>query len=99
MRPLLSLLAIAVLCTASRARADMDLPVEWFGPTLRVDLTDAPRGLFHATEAFGMKTGRTTLTYVLPRWIPGEHGPAGPIGDIVGIDFEVSGTRLPWTRD
>ena len=53
--------------------------------TLDVDLTDAPRGLFHAVETLPAAAG--PLTLVLPRWIPGEHGPTGPIGDLAGLSF------------
>ena len=66
--------------------------------SLHVDLSDAPRGLFHATETIGT-TGSGPLTLAFPRWIPGEHGPSGPIGDVVGLVFEANGRTLPWTRD
>jgi len=92
MRPLLLLVFLAF---ASAAHADaLALP----NATLHVDLTDAPRGLFHATETI-QTTGDGALTLVLPRWIPGEHGPAGPIGDLVGLTFEAGGRTLPWRRD
>ena len=45
--------------------------------TLSVDLTDAPRKILHATETIPVQPGPLTLVY--PEWIPGEHGPTGPI--------------------
>jgi predicted metalloprotease with PDZ domain len=66
--------------------------------TLAVDLTDAPRGVFHAVEQVPIERAGPR-TFVLPRWIPGEHGPVGPIGDVVGLVFESSSRALPWTRD
>lgn len=39
------------------------------------------------------------LTLVYPEWIPGEHGPTGPIGNFTGLTFTANGQSLPWTRD
>src|SRR4029077_17685840 len=36
---------------------------------------------------------------VYPKWIPGEHGPTGPITDLTGLQFFVNGQRLSWRRD
>lgn len=51
--------------------------------TLQVDLTQAPRKLVHATETLAVVPG--PLTLVFPKWIPGEHGPTGPIDDMAGF--------------
>ena len=48
---------------------------------LRVDATDAPRRLFHVHMTMPAKPGPMTLLY--PEWIPGEHGPTGPIVNLV----------------
>ncbi len=72
---------------------------------LNVDLTDAPRKLIHATETMPVTPGPLTLVY--PKWIPGEHGPTGPIEDMAGFIITAQGTngqacigddRL-WNRD
>ena len=34
-----------------------------------------------------------------PKWIPGEHGPTGPVVDLVGLRFSAGGQTLPWRRD
>ena len=34
-----------------------------------------------------------------PEWIPGEHGPTGPIDNLAGLVFETNGLKLPWKRD
>ncbi len=47
--------------------------------TLAVDATEAPRKIFHAKEAIPVTPGTATLYF--PKWIPGEHGPTGPIAD------------------
>src|SRR5579864_6525498 len=46
---------------------------------VRVDATDAPRRLFHVQMSMPAKAGAMTLLY--PEWIPGEHGPTGPIAN------------------
>ena len=64
---------------------------------LSVDASDATRRLFHAKLAFPVKPGPFTLLY--PQWIPGEHGPTGPIADIVGLKISAGGQTVPWKRD
>jgi predicted metalloprotease with PDZ domain len=44
-----------------------------------------------------VKPGVITLYY--PKWIPGEHGPDGPIADLAGLKFEGAGKTIPWKRD
>ena len=62
-----------------------------------VDATDAPRKIFHARMTIPAKPGSLTVYY--PKWIPGEHGPTGPIQDLAGVHFTVKGQELPWRRD
>ncbi len=64
---------------------------------LHVDLTDAPRNIYHATLSIPAKPGRMTL--VFPEWIPGNHRPSGPIADLIGIDVQVAGKPISWQRD
>jgi predicted metalloprotease with PDZ domain len=65
--------------------------------SLSVDATDAPRKIFHARLTIPAKPGSLTLYY--PKWIPGEHGPTGPIQDLAGLKFTANGKTLPWRRD
>ena len=65
--------------------------------SLFVDATDAPRKIFHARMTIPAKPGSLTLYY--PKWIPGEHGPTGPIQDLAGLNFTADGKTLPWRRD
>ena len=70
------------------------------GITLNVDLTDAPRKILHATETLTAAPGPLTLVY--PKWIPGEHGPTGPIDDMAGLLITCTGaanTPIKWQRD
>ncbi len=65
--------------------------------TLSVDATQAPRKIFHAVMTIPAKPGTLTLYY--PKWIPGEHGPTGPIQDLAGLKFTANGKTLSWRRD
>ena len=64
---------------------------------LAVDASDAPRRIFHVAEKIPVKAGKVTLVY--PKWIPGEHGPTGPITDLVGLKISAGGRAVPWRRD
>src|SRR5260370_2114062 len=64
---------------------------------LQVDASHAPEKILHATEQIPVAPG--SLTLVFPKWIPGEHGPTGPIVDLTGLQFSAKGQRLTWRRD
>src|SRR5215831_8106625 len=64
---------------------------------LDVDLREAPRRLIHAHLVLPVKPGQLTLLY--PKWIPGEHGPTGPIRDFVNLRFTAGGRPVDWQRD
>src|SRR5262249_28234927 len=59
---------------------------------LLADLTDAPRKLVHAHLIIPASAGPLTLVY--PKWIPGEHGPTGPIVDAAGLRISANGQEL-----
>jgi predicted metalloprotease with PDZ domain len=65
--------------------------------TLSVDLTDAPRKILHASEVIPVAPGSLTLVY--PKWIPGEHGPTGPIENMAGFFITANGQPIKWERD
>ncbi len=64
---------------------------------VNVDATDAPRRIFHVRLTVPAKQGPMTLLY--PEWIPGEHGPTGPVVDLVGLRITGNGQAIPWKRD
>ena len=64
---------------------------------ITVDLSDAPRKMLHAELKIPVEPGPLTLVY--PQWIPGEHGPTGPIDNLAGIVFKANGQTIPWRRD
>jgi predicted metalloprotease with PDZ domain len=64
---------------------------------LHVDLTDAPRNIYHAHLQFPVHAGGMAL--VFPKWIPGNHRPSGPITALTGIRMEAGGHAVAWQRD
>jgi predicted metalloprotease with PDZ domain len=64
---------------------------------LNVDGTDNAQKLLRIHESIPVSSGPLTLYY--PKWIPGEHGPDGPIDNVAGLKFEAGGKVIPWTRD
>jgi predicted metalloprotease with PDZ domain len=64
---------------------------------ISVDASEAPRKILHATLEIPVTPGALTLYY--PQWIPGEHGPTGPINELAGLKFTGNGQPLQWRRD
>ncbi|MFZ0639172.1 MAG: hypothetical protein WA020_03550 [Candidatus Acidiferrales bacterium] len=64
---------------------------------LTVDATQVPLGLVKTHMVMPVQPGPLTLYY--PKWIPGEHGPDGPISNVAGLYFHADGKLIPWQRD
>jgi len=64
---------------------------------LAVDATDAPKKIFHVKETIPVQPGPVSLSY--PKWIPGEHGPTGPVTDLAGLHITAIGKPVEWERD
>jgi predicted metalloprotease with PDZ domain len=64
---------------------------------LRVDATDVTRRIVHVQMNLPAKSGPMTLLY--PEWIPGEHGPTGPVVNLVGLKITGGGKPIAWKRD
>ena len=64
---------------------------------LSIDASEAPRRILHVRESLAVGPGRLTL--YSPQWIPGEHGPTGPITDLVGLKLSANGAPVEWRRD
>ena len=86
------LLAAALLLAAPFALAQSGQTI-----TLTVDATQTQRKLVHSHLVIPVQPGPLTLYY--PKWIPGNHGPDGPITDLAGLKFEAGGKTIPWQRD
>jgi predicted metalloprotease with PDZ domain len=65
--------------------------------SLTVDATKTPQKLLRSHEVIPVKPGPLSIYY--PKWIPGEHGPNGPISSVTGLKFEAAGKTIPWKRD
>jgi predicted metalloprotease with PDZ domain len=64
---------------------------------LTIDTTQTPQKILHVREVLPVQPGPLALCY--PKWIPGEHGPDGPISDLTGLHFTAGGKEIPWQRD
>ena len=87
MRRLSLVLLLLVLSVPLRAQ-----PIE-----LTLDARDVARKLLHAKMRIPASPGALTLVY--PKWLPGEHGPTGPITDLVGVQVSAGGKPVAWRRD
>lgn len=65
--------------------------------TLAVDATDTRHHVFDVRETIPATPGPMTLLF--PKWIPGEHGPTGPLAALAGLTLTAGGKRIAWTRD
>ena len=65
--------------------------------SLAVDATESSRKILHVHETIPARAGPLTLLY--PKWIPGEHGPTGPVIDVAGLRLSSGESSLPWRRD
>ena len=62
-----------------------------------MDASRAPQKILHSHEQIPVRPGPLVLYYA--KWIPGEHMPDGPIGDVAGLKFTAKGKTIPWRRD
>jgi predicted metalloprotease with PDZ domain len=65
--------------------------------TLIVDETQAARRIASVHEEIRVRPGRLALAY--PLWIPGEHGPTGPVQEFAALRIRSGNVALGWTRD
>ena len=64
---------------------------------LSVDATDLAHRVFKVREEIPVAPGPLRVYY--PQWLPGNHGPAGPIHEIAGLRFRGNGQVIGWKRD
>src|SRR5437868_509488 len=77
---------VLMLCAAASAQIK-----------LSVDASDVSRRIVQSHLTFPVSPGPMTLVY--PKWIPGEHGPTGPIINLAGLRITGGGKIIPWRRD
>ena len=98
-RPGACFAACALLATAWPVQAQENAPASdrVTSIELSVDASEVNRRIVHSTMRIPVSAGALTLLY--PKWIPGEHGPSGPIADLVGLKVEAGGKSLGWRRN
>ncbi len=85
--------ALAVLLAPAPATAERAVePIQ-----IHVDLSDVPRRIMHARLEIPVESGPLTLLY--PKYMPGEHGPTGPIAELAGLVMTANGKPVAWNRD
>jgi predicted metalloprotease with PDZ domain len=62
-----------------------------------VDARQAPQKIYHVKVTMPAAAG--PFTFVYPEWIPGYHGPVGPIEGVVSLRVLAGGKTLEWRRD
>jgi len=65
---------------------------------LDVDATDIDRRLIQVRQTIPV-SGPGPLILFYPQWIPGNHGPVGPVANVGGLTFTAEGRRLEWVRN
>ena len=84
--------AFALVASVSCLAAEAPGPV-----ALTVSLPDPGQKILYVHEVMPVSPGPLTVYY--PKWIPGDHSPDGPIGEIMGLEFSGNGQRIAWQRD
>ncbi|CAN5355304.1 M61 family metallopeptidase [soil metagenome] len=65
---------------------------------LKVDATDLDRAIMRVEEQIPV-SGPGPLVLMMPKWLPGNHSPRGPIDKLAGLVIKAGGKTLTWTRD
>ena len=70
-----------------------------FAGTIRLDVsaTDLDRRIIEVRETIPVTPGSIVL--LLPKGLPGNHGPTGQIDKLAGFNFTTGGKPLAWVRD
>ncbi|HKX77699.1 MAG TPA: peptidase M61 [Novosphingobium sp.] len=77
----------------------VDTPYPGGTITLDIDASDVARGIYRVTQTIPLAPGSNRLTLLLPKWLPGNHGPRGPIAELVDLRLTVDGRPVSWRRD
>lgn len=65
---------------------------------LQVNATDLNRRIFDVTETIPVERAGPLVLF-FPEWLPGNHGPVGPIAQLAGLEITANGQRVEWVRD
>ncbi|HEY4590299.1 MAG TPA: M61 family peptidase [Thermoanaerobaculia bacterium] len=92
-RPAVLLAGLAALCLTAGAAAQTAAT----SITLALDASQVGERILHVRSEIPVSPGPLTLLY--PKWIPGEHGPTGPLANFVGLHLSAGGKEIAWERD
>ncbi len=96
-RSMLVLLAVTASMVGSDVGGD-----EYAGMRLAIDARDLPRKLVSSEVTLPLKGDATQARRIslwYPKWVPGSHGPGGPIANVAGLIIEDgAGHELAWQR-
>jgi len=85
---------------SSFAAAPIPLPEDRAYPGeihLTVDASDLAHRVIRVHESISGLPADAVLLF--PKWLPGNHGPTGPLDRLAGLMISANGARLNWTRD
>ncbi len=109
MKSKLALLLLATTAIPAYAQQPQPLPyppaiptpqdITWPGSiALSVDIGDVARHVIKVHETIPVqKAGDLALLY--PEWVPGDHGPTGPLADVADLVIKSGDHVIDWTRD
>jgi predicted metalloprotease with PDZ domain len=76
-----------------------DTPYPGGTMTLDIDASDISRMVYKVKQTIPVAANTSKLTLLFPQWLPGNHGPRGPLAEVVDLRFLVDGKPVKWTRD
>jgi predicted metalloprotease with PDZ domain len=88
------ILALVACVAPASAQAQNAAPATM---SLIVDETRAAQRFVTVHEEINVQAGPLELAY--PKWIPGEHGPTGPVVQVAGLSIHAGSRSLAWARD
>ena len=89
-----ALLALALFWSpiAASAQTAQNAPLR-----IIVDASQAAQKIYHVRVTMPAASG--PFAFVYPKWIPGYHGPTGPIEAFVNLHVSANGAPLEWRRN
>ena len=94
---LLAVVMFALTARTMAATLDPPLATAANPMTITLDERTAPLGYAYTHMTIPVAPGPFTLDY--PQWIPGEHGPTGPLNDMSELKITANGQSIAWHRD
>lgn len=91
------LCAVGLFVGAPRRAGSEETPPRDAPIKIVVDARDITRRVVTSRLAIPARPGPLTLRF--PEWVPGAHGPLGPIGRLGGIKIFTGNRSIEWKRD